>query len=335
MDKIITDKLIRSLNTICPDRVRTNIQLSDISSWRIGGTADCIVEPGSIEELQSIIRLAQAEGVPAVVFGAATNLLFADEGLRALGVRIGKHMSEIKIEGNAVTAEAGAWVPLLARKIGKAGLTGAEHIVGIPGTIGGLVCMNGGSARKNIGENVLSVTCVDFEGMVLEIPNSECRFSYRSSVFQQEKTQKIIARVSLNFPKRENPSAIRRKMLRSLEERKKKFPRKLPSCGSVFLNEPAMYEQIGPPGLVIEKCGLKGLRIGGAEVSRKHANFITNVSGASAHDILSLVTILQRQVFDLTGFLLKSEVRYVNQLGEITGLNTRKLQMNDPPKIGS
>ncbi|MDN5335088.1 MAG: UDP-N-acetylmuramate dehydrogenase [Synergistales bacterium] len=326
MDRIITDKLIRALNKICPNRVSTDLCLSAISSWRIGGIADCIVEPASIDELKSIIRLAQVEGIPAVVFGAATNLLFADEGLRALGIRIGKHMAKTEIEGNTVTAEAGAWVPLLARKIGKAGLAGAEHIVGIPGTIGGLVCMNGGSARKNIGENVRSVTCVDSEGSVFEMSNSECEFSYRSSVFQQEKKQAIIARVSLHFPERNNPGEIRRKMLKILTERNKKFPRKLPNCGSVFLNDPVMYEQIGPPGQVIEKCGLKGLRIGGAEVSKIHANFIINIAGASAKDILSLIATIQGRVFDMTGFLLKPEVRYVNELGEISALNARKLR---------
>ncbi|WP_323720635.1 UDP-N-acetylmuramate dehydrogenase [Acetomicrobium sp.] len=321
MDRIITDKLIGSLNKICPNRVRTNQNLSDISSWRIGGIADCIVEPAGIKELQNVIKLAREEKVPTIVLGAATNLLFADEGLRALGIRIGKHMSQVIINGDTVVAEAGAWVPLLARKVGKAGLAGCEHIVGIPGTIGGLVYMNGGSKRRNIGTNVQSVICVDSDGKIVEMSNSECKFSYRSSVFQQENMQKIIVKVTLQFPERESPSEVRRRMLNILEERRKKFPKEYPNCGSVFLSDPNMYQQFGPPGLVIERCGLKGLRVGGAEVSTKHANFIVNLGEATAQDVLALIKYIHEIVCKKTGLLLKSEVRYVNEYGSILSIN--------------
>jgi len=318
MERIITDKLVQLLDKICPHRVRTDQNLSEISSWRIGGNADCIVEPDSIEELRNIIKLAREERIPSVVFGAATNLLFADEGLRSLGIRIGKHMSQITVDVNTVTADAGVWVHLLARKTGTAGLKGAEHIAGIPGTIGGLVYMNGGSMRKNIGTNVHSVTCVGTDGEINEIPGSECGFAYRTSLFQQEKPKMIIARVVLKFPERGKPSKIRRRMLDILAERKRKFPKTLPSCGSVFLNDPIMYEQIGPPGLVIEKCGLKGLRVGGAEVSEKHANFIVNTGGATAQDVLVLIKRVREIVYEKTGFSLVPEVRYVSSLGTIS-----------------
>lgn len=326
MDRMISAKFIHQLGIICPNRVGAGISLAQLSSWQIGGIADCIVEPACIEELQQVIKVAKEEGIPKLVFGSGTNLLFADEGLRALGIRIGKHMAKTQIEGNTVTVGAGAWVPMLARKIGKAGLAGAEHIVGIPGTIGGLVCMNGGSARKNIGENVLSVTCVDSEGCAFEMSNSECEFSYRSSVFKQEKIQVIISRVDLNFPERGNPREIKRKMLKILAERNQKFPRKLPNCGSVFLSEPEMHQEIGPPGSVIEKCGLKGLRVGGAEVSTKHANFIVNVGGATAQDMVTLIGIIQKKVLEKTGFMLKTEVQYVSDLGTIfSSLSSNRL----------
>jgi len=321
MDRIITDKLIRSLNKICPNRVKTNQYLSDISSWRIGGVADCIVEPAGVEELQNVIKLAREEKIPTVVFGAATNLLFADEGLRALGICIGKHMSQVIIRGNTVVAQAGAWVPLLARKVGNAGLAGCEHIVGIPGTIGGLVYMNGGSKRKNIGANVQSVTGIDFDGKVFEMTCSECKFSYRSSVFQQETTQKIITKVTMQFHEKGNPSEIRRRMLDILAERRKKFPKEHPNCGSVFLSDPNVYQQYGAPGLVIEECGLKGLRMGGAEISTKHANFIVNIGGATAQDVLELIKYIQAIVYEKTGLLIRSEVRYVSECGIILPIN--------------
>lgn len=320
MGRIITDKLISSLNKICPNRVKTNQYLSDISSWRIGGIADCIVEPAGVEELQSVIKLAREEKIPMVVFGATTNLLFADEGLRALGICIGKHMSQVMIRGNTVVAQAGAWVPLLARKVGNAGLAGCEHIVGIPGTIGGLVYMNGGSKRKNIGANVQSVTVIGFDGKVFEMTCLECKFSYRSSVFQQETTQKIIAKVTMQFNERGNPSEIRRRMLDILAERRKKFPKEHPNCGSVFLSDPKVYQQYGAPGSVIEECGLKGLRMGGAEVSTKHANFIVNKGKATSENVLELIKIIRKVVFNKTGFLLSPEVRFIDQYGEIRSL---------------
>lgn len=256
------DSLIDALARLCPGGVRRDVSLAQLSRWRIGGIADVVVEPRSVAELSALRAFIACEGLASVVIGDTSNLLFADEGLRAICIRIGARMSGLRIEGAQVTAESGLWVPHLARRLQQAGLTGAEHVCGIPGTLGGLICMNGGSQRKGIGSAVVKVIAVDEAGSAITLDHAQCRFGYRSSVFQDNGA--VIASAELLFTIAADRAAIRREMLLILQERNRKFPRKQPNCGSVFKSNPAMYAEIGPPGAVIERLGFKGYRIGDA-----------------------------------------------------------------------
>ena len=295
------------------DRV-FNAPLSRHNSWQIGGPADLLVEPVSPEQVAAVIGFARQHNVPMIVIGQGTNLLFADEGLRGIVLKIGSNMGGFRINGNRIIAEAGLWVPQLARQSMLAGLAGLEHTIGIPGTLGGLVMMNGGSHRKGIGENVIRVKVVSRTGELLTLSRDECEFSYRHSALQGAGV--VVVEVELECALAD-PGQIRREMVADLRERRHKFPRKLPNCGSVFLSIAEMHATVGPPGRIIEEAGFKGRRIGQAEVSAQHANFIVNRGGATAGDVLALIALIRKTVYEKIGFDLKCEVRYVDSHGVI------------------
>ncbi len=295
------------------DRV-FNAPLSGYSSWQIGGPADLLVEPTTPQQVATVVTYARQNNVPLVVIGQGTNLLFADAGLRGIILKIGSNMSNLSIVGNRIIAEAGLWVPQLARQAMLAGLSGLEHTIGIPGTLGGLVMMNGGSHRKGIGENVVRVTVVDRDGQLVQMNREDCDFSYRHSALQG--TGVVVVETELECPFGDL-NQIRREMMTDLRERRTKFPRKQPNCGSVFLSTSEMHATVGPPGKVIEEAGLKGTRIGQAEVSQQHANFILNLGGATAADVLSLIAFIRKSIQQEIGFDLKCEARYVEPNGQI------------------
>ena len=284
------------------------------NSWRIGGKADLLVEPENEQQVAALIRFASQHQLPLVVIGQGTNLLFDDAGVRGLVMKIGARMAEIQIDGQQIIVGGGTWVPQLARLSMRAGLTGLEHTIGIPGTLGGLVMMNGGSQRKGIGENIQRVWVVDAAGDIQVLSQAECDFSYRHSALQGSGC--VVVRAELRCPYGER-SEVRRAMVDDLRTRRQKFPRKLPNCGSVFLSTSRMHATVGPPGKIIEDAGLKGTRIGQAEVSSQHANFIVNLGGASSKDVLALIRHIRQTIRRQIGFELDCEVRYVSPTGNI------------------
>ncbi len=284
------------------------------NSWQIGGPADLFVQPENPAQVATVMALVKKYLLPLVVIGQGTNLLFDDAGVRGVVMKIGSQMDSITIAGNRIVAGGGAWVPQVARRAMRAGLAGLEHCIGIPGTLGGLVMMNGGSHRRGIGEHVISVTVVEKDGSISRLTAADCQFGYRSSSLQRRGA--VIVEVVLECP-RGDVGYIRREMLLDLRTRNGKFPRKQPNCGSVFLSTSEMHATVGPPGKIIEDVGLKGLRCGAAEVSRQHANFIVNLGGASSADVLKLISRIRRVIRDQLNFDLRCEVRYVSPTGEI------------------
>ncbi len=311
----LTPELVEDLNALVPGGVYRDVPLAQVSRWRVGGLAPLVVAPGSVTELQQLMAYVSRRRLRYVVLGSSSNLLFADEGLEVLAIHMGQRLSDFRVEGNRVWSEAGLWVPAFARRLARAGLTGAEHTCGIPGTLGGLICMNGGSQRKGIGDHIIDVVSVTPEGEKRIRSREECGFRYRTSVFQG--LGEIIVGARFRFTSSGSPQAIRSEMLTILGQRRRKFPRKLPNCGSVFVSNPAMYAQYGPPGAVIEACGLKGMRVGGAMISPLHANFIVNHDQARAADILTLIGVARRTVLERTGYNMAAEVCYVSPAGQI------------------
>ena len=290
-----------------------NEPLSRHSSWRIGGPADLLVEPSSLAQISTLCRYLHKQRLPLVVIGQGTNLLFDDAGVRGVVLKLGAALSQVQLEGTKIIADAGAWVPRLARMTMRAGLGGLEHCIGIPGTLGGLVLMNGGSQRRSIGENIRRVWLVGPEGDLQVLAPADCAFGYRHSNLAG---RGVVVRAELECPPGD-PAAIRQAMLFDLRERRRKFPRKIPNCGSVFLSTAEMHASVGPPGKIIEEAGLKGARIGGAEVSRLHANFILNKGGATAAEVLELIALVRMRVRQKIDFDLRCEARFVRFDGRI------------------
>ncbi|MBA8816798.1 UDP-N-acetylmuramate dehydrogenase [Microbacterium halimionae] len=251
--------------------------------------------------------------VPFCIIGEGSNILFDDRGFEGVIMVIGRRMSKTRISGNTVWAEAGTPIPRLALEVGAQGLTGLEHAVGIPGTLGGLILMNGGSQRKGIGTTVRRVTCVDRNGEILEMTQAECEFSYRGSRLQATDAAIVEAELELGSG---SAADIKAEMEEIVASRNARFPQNLPSCGSTFVSDPKLYATIGAPGKAIEAVGLRGWRRGNAQISEQHANFFVNLGNASSADILWLIALARNSVRDVTGVAMDCEVRYVDVSGE-------------------
>ena len=308
--------------------VRRDEPLADHCTWRIGGPADLLVEPATPEQVAAVLRLVRAGGVPVVVLGEGSNLLFDDAGVRGVVLKIGSALSRFSIEGARIRVQAGVTMPALAREAAQAGLTGLEHTCGIPGTLGGLVVMNGGSLGQNIGDVVTQVEAVSREGELKRLPREACGFAYRRSGFQRSGDVVVGAELECRPG---DPERIEADMRDILLERQEKHPLDWPNCGSVFKNAGEMLERFGPAGKVIAEAGLKGLRVGQAEVSSQHANFIINTGGARSADVLELIGRIQKVVFEQTQLWMECEVRYVAPTGGIASARSEA----DHPIFGS
>ncbi|MDO6567498.1 UDP-N-acetylmuramate dehydrogenase [Alteromonas sp. 1_MG-2023] len=312
--------LQQQLNAKFKGEVEYLVPLNELSYWKIGGLAQCVITPLSLDSLQEALAItSEFNEIPRIVIGDCSNLLFDDEGFNGVLIKIGDGLSKISVSENSIYCEAGAWVPEVAYRSYRNSLSGIEHICGIPGRIGGLVYMNGGSQRRGILENVDNVVVMSLKGEIRTIFSNEIIHSYRESPFQGEPV--IIAAVTLKLETKSR-AIVRNDMRKILSSRRKKFPRKLPNCGSVFLSNPAMYDVIGPPGFAIEKAGLKGVRKGNAQLSPLHANFIVNLGGASSSDVLYLIALARNTVKELTGFSMDCEVRYIRPDGEMMQAHT-------------
>lgn len=295
-------------------RVARDVSLSQLSAWRIGGKADLVFWPQGESDLIRGVTLIQKLGIKITVVGMTTNLLFADEGLRGALIVIASGHTKIETSESRLIVEAGTWTPHVAITAMRQGLTGIEHICGIPGTFGGLICMNGGSLRRSISENIEEIRIWSGSGPIRVLNANQCEFQYRASRFLHSNEFILSATLLLEHG---NRATIRKTMLDILAARRR-FPRKIPNCGSVFVSEPTTYREWGSPGAMIEKAGLKGTRIGGAMIARQHANFILNTGGATAADVLSLIRLVRSRIWESTGTWIRTEAHYVSMDGKIT-----------------
>ncbi len=293
-----------------PQAVKTDVSLAPYSWWKIGGTADGFIEIQSQEQLVQVVRVLKTQSIRWCLIGRGTNLLFDDAGFRGCVLRLGNGMAQMRFQQNKLTVQAGCWTPAVALAAARRGLSGIEHTIGIPASLGGLICMNGGSQRKGIGDIVETVTALSQGGELVVYPRSECDFSYRHSRFHMG--DEIAVAATLKFIAHRPYEEQRPVLLGILRERNRKFPRKLPSCGSVFKSSPELYEAYGPPGKVIEDMGFKGQRRGNIEVSARHANFIVNNGGGSSVEVLSLVREIMQTVHAKTGIVMQPEFRYLH-----------------------
>lgn len=310
----VSAKVVTDLAKLSGAEPIINADLRCYSRWRAGGRAALVIEPVSAGHVRSCLSYLADKPIAKLVIGDGSNLLFDDDGFEGVLLRIGKNLSGMMINGLTARIEAGIWVPQMVRRLGAAGLKGLEHAIGIPGSLGGLIVMNGGSRRQGVGSNIVKVRGCDLQGQPFERDQKDCRFRYRGSTLQDDGL--IILEADLKFEASE-VEPLRREMIAIMHDRRNKFPKKLPNCGSVFLSDPAMYSVVGPPGAAIERTGLKGKRFGGAQISPLHANFIVNHGTAKAGDILALIHLARITVYEETGFWMDAEVRHVAPDGRI------------------
>lgn len=272
------------------------------TSFRIGGPATRMAFPTSGEQIVLLTGFAQECGVTPFLLGNGTNLLVADEGLDTLVIQTGEGLNRIALDGGIITADAGVSLARLGVFAWQHSLTGLEFAHGIPGSLGGGVVMNAGAYGGELKDVVTEVTALYLDGVKVLTP-AELDFSYRHSVFSAGEGIVLGAKVKLESG---DPDAIKAKMDDLMARRKASQPLELPSAGSTFKRPTGYYA-----GPLIEGCGLKGCRVGGAEVSSKHAGFVVNVGGATCADVLALIEKVQKTVYDAHGVMLEPEVKII------------------------
>lgn len=283
---------------------KKGVLLASISSFRIGGIADAVVYPDTEEKLIAALVLAREHGVPYRVFGNTSNILFSDSGFRGV-IIITKKISQIDFDMSTVTCGCGAMLPVLSERSAKRALSGVEFACGIPGTVGGAIFMNAGAHGGAISDVLVSSRAYDLDtNNIVELDNGAHRFAYRHSVYMSAPNLICIsAKFELDY---DNENSIREKMQENMKKRRDTQPLDLPSAGSFFKRPEGYFA-----AKLIDDCGLKGLRIGGACVSEKHAGFVVNLGGATASDILALSDIVSANVREMTGVILEREVIFV------------------------
>lgn len=296
LDKMIGDYL-PDLEWVCDEPMEKH------TSFRIGGPARRMAFPKTREQLVVLAGLLQEAGIEPLLLGNGTNLLVADEGLDTVVINTSAQLSRVEQTGECeLTADAGVSLCQLALFAWKQGLAGLAFAHGIPGTLGGGVVMNAGAYGGELKDVIADVTALYPDG-VRTLTADEMGFSYRHSAFSSGEGIVLGAKLKLEPG---DPNAIKAKMDELMARRKASQPLEFPSAGSTFKRPPGHYA-----GPLIESCGLKGARIGGAEVSCKHAGFVVNAGGATCADVLALMEKVQKTVFDTYGVLLEPEVKIV------------------------
>ena len=287
------------------ENVYLNEPMMKHTSFRIGGPADWLVSPDSAETLCGTIKLLRSLNVPYFILGNGSNLLVSDDGYRGVVIQIGKNLSKIEINGTVVRAGAGALLSSVASRAAAASLTGMEFAGGIPGSIGGACVMNAGAYGGEMKDILKSVTALFMDGSVRKVPCEELMLGYRSSALMKNGAIVLEAEIALHEG---DPGEIRNKMDDLRERRVSKQPLELPSAGSTFKRPEGYFA-----GKLIMDSGLRGFSVGGAQVSEKHCGFVVNRGGATADDVMTLISHVQKTVLDTFGVELVPEVRFLGQ----------------------
>ncbi len=273
--------------------------LARYTTFRIGGPAAALLHAACEEDIVTSLAWAKENAVPCLVVGNGSNLLAPDAGYDGLIVHLGRDFGRIDIAGCTLTAQAGVLLSSLAAAAAKAGLTGLEFAQGIPGSLGGALMMNAGAYGGEMSQVVTSARVLE-NGRIVEYANEQLDFSYRHSALKDKQAIALSATVTLTPGDRDT---IKATMAELRAKRTASQPLDLPSAGSTFKRPVGGYA-----ARLIDECGLKGARIGGAQVSEKHAGFIVNTGGATYEDVLSLMRHVRRVVLEKTGIELENEV---------------------------
>ncbi len=289
--------------------IRENIPLKERNTFSIGGVSRYYIAPTSAEELYKALYFARKEKIPLFVLGNGSNVLISDKGWPGITVHLKDNRKTDGIVWNkkSVTVWAGTPLNALVKEAVSKGYAGMEDLAGIPGSVGGAVVMNAGAYSCSVSDTLESVTAVDPETLsVKTYPASALALGYRTSILQ--KNGEIVVNAKFRFPRTEKKSLLEARRKEIIRLRKQKQPLDFPNCGSVFKRTEGNFA-----GALIEQCGLKGLKCGGAEVSAKHANFIINKGDALAEDVRKLIYTIQKKVYERSRILLQPEVIFIGE----------------------
>ena len=286
-------------------KVWTNEPLANHTTWRIGGPADLVIQPKDKSALLTALNIIRRHEIPWSVIGRGSNLLVRDGGIRGAVLKVAEGLSHCEFRGEEVRVGAGYSMIRLATETGKMGLTGMEFAGGIPGTVGGAVYMNAGAHGSDLSRIIKDAEILFDDGEVVVLSNEELNFSYRTSLLQERKGIVLEARFGLRQGDRKEIAAT---LAANKDRRRLTQPLQMPCAGSVFRNPPGDHA-----GRLIEAAGLKGFHIGGAQVSELHANFIVNRGGATAADVLTLITHIRCTIQEKFGVEMHPEVLVVGE----------------------
>ena len=288
------------LKHLIKGKVEFNHSIAPYTTYHLGGEAAAFVQPQSIQDLSELLRCLTHAGVPYLMLGGGSNVLFADEGFQGVVIRLGRGFQGLHIEGDRVRAKSGTQLVTVLSKAREAGLGGVEFFAGIPGTIGGAVVGNAGAKKAWIGPTVEELTIVTPRGEVKHLKKVDYTYSYRHSSLKH--SGNVLVEVVLKL-KKEPKAEIEKKVKEYFKVRRGKQPKTEKNAGSVFKNPEGNFA-----GRLTESVGLKGFKVGGARVSEIHANFIINEGTATAHDVVAVMREIQKKVWAEYQIKLEPEI---------------------------
>lgn len=297
------ERLLEQLREMDIGTVLEKEPMANHTTWKIGGPAEVFVEPKSTEALKCLMEVIKKEGIPWRVIGRGSNLLVGDLGIQGVVIKLGEQFSDLEINGETIKVGGGYSIIKLATIISKEGLSGLEFAGGIPGSVGGAVFMNAGAHGSDISDILIKAQVLFEDGRIEWIPNDEMEFDYRTSRLQKEKGVCVEAIFQM---KAGNKEEIVGEMQKNKDYRRKSQPWNYPCAGSVFRNPLPHFA-----GQLIEKAGLKGYQIGGAQISDMHGNFIVNVNEAKAEDVLALIDHIKKTIYSKYKIEMETEVEIV------------------------
>lgn len=297
--------LLAFLEETLPGKYQINAPMDRYTTFRVGGPADLLAVPETQEEVCSLLREVHRQNVPLTVIGNGSNLLVLDKGVRGIVLKLGNALKGLSVDGSTIKVEAGVLLSRLASAAAEGGLAGLEFASGIPGSLGGAVLMNAGAYGGEIGNLVRRVKVVSREGNVRLLDREAMDFRYRHSAVMDSGDIILAADLELT---RDDPDAIRERITELTRKRVEKQPLNFPSAGSTFKRPPGYFA-----AALIDQAGLRGYRVGDAQVSEKHTGFVVNRGHATAAEILQLMEDVKERVHTASGVWLEPEVRIIGE----------------------
>lgn len=287
-------------------KIKRDEPLANHTTIKIGGPADLLIEPTSIEDLEKTMKLLRKYNMEWTAIGRGSNLLVSDKGINGAVIKLGNGLNHMELHDNILTVGAGYSLVGLAVQVSRKGLSGLEFASGIPGSVGGAVYMNAGAHGSDISKILLEAHILFADGTIKWVTNKEMEFSYRTSVLQKKRPGIVLeAKFQLSEGEKDQIMGVIQK---NKDYRKETQPWDSPCAGSIFRNPLPLYA-----GKLIEEAGLKGHQMGGAQISEMHGNFIVNTGNATAEDVLNLIEFVKKTIFNLKQVEMVTEVEIIGR----------------------